>query len=64
LPIEKWSEDRRSPTLFVPREEAPKKLTIQIEKGQEIRNAEITSWEALEGAETERSKWQSIPANY
>src|SRR5437899_1875811 len=58
LPSERERADRGSPTLLVPREEAEKKITTQIEKGQEIRNAQISSWEALQSAETERSKWQ------
>ncbi len=47
------------PRLVVPREDAETKISHQIEKANQIRALPINSWEALEEAEGERSKWKS-----
>ncbi len=54
----KSAESPQSPNLRVPRTEAADKITIQIQKGLEIRNTRINSPETLEEARTERSKWR------
>jgi len=54
----KSEESPQSPNLRVPRTEAADKITIQIQKGLEIRNTRINSPETLEEARTERSKWR------
>lgn len=59
VPVPKGSQPvgRGSPGLLVSRNEAAEKITAQIARGSEIRDAHITSWETLKTAETERSKW-------
>src|SRR6266545_7245459 len=59
VPRAKLPLDRNSPSLLVPRDEAEAKISRQIEKAKEIRVIPISSWEALQEAEKERSKWKS-----
>lgn len=46
--------------LLVSREEAKAKLEDRIQKGQELKQAQITSGNALESARNEYSKWNSF----
>ena len=52
-------EQPNQPRLVVPRQDAEAKISHQIEKANQIRALPINSWEALEEAERERSKWKS-----
>jgi predicted nucleotide-binding protein len=55
--ITKSNGELSPPSLVEPRESALRKMQIQINKGQQIRNMSISSKDDLEQARAERSKW-------
>lgn len=48
------------PNLLISRGDAEQRIDLQIQKGKEILNIQIKSWESLENAKTEYRKWNKF----